>query len=152
MVYNQPETEQTYNASILPTPWEKAYSGALTFDDNGCLWTRYQNGGGYSKWEAEDFVEIDPRRRRADRHYETRDCWYPGDWLGLFPLGKWESEPAYAAVVTGGYLYYSCLQGAYQSQFAVYGYDVASGDGHKPAVESIAFPTLVQPFGLAVGP
>ena len=118
----------------------------------GQLLAEYQKGGG-TKWRSEDFVQIDRSMRLKDRHYETNDCWYPADGLALRPFkDKWASSPTYSAVATGGYFYFSCIYAAFQWQYSVFVYDVASGAGHKEAIEALGYPTLVAPYGLALGP
>jgi len=54
-------------------------------------------------------------------------------------------------LVVDDYLYFSCQNGAFEWQNAVFVYDVRT-PGHKAAVESIAPPVVTLPYGLAVGP
>jgi len=154
LVFENPESEKTYDSELVPTPFEGQYYGALAFDQDDIFWTRDQRGANYSIWQAEQFVERNPKNWKRDRHFETRDCWQTGGSLGTFGMHfpKWSAVVVETLVVIDGYLYYACPYAAMQSQYAVFAYNVGSGDGHKPAIESIGYPTVTAPFGLSVGP
>jgi len=146
LVFLHPESEDHYDLEVMPTRFEEEYYGALTVDEQGRFWTRFEHGNEYSKWTAADFVQRDRLDPRQDRHFETRDCWGAGD-----SPGGWEEAGIFSMLVVGNYLYYTCIYGAYQWQDAVFVYDIRN-PGHEVAVESIAPPTVGSPFGLAVGP
>lgn len=146
LMFLHPQSEDHFDLEITPTRFEESYYGAVTVDQQGRFWTRFEHGNEYSKWTAADFVQRDRLDPRQDRHFETRDCWGAGD-----SPGGWEEAGIFSMLVVGNYFYYTCIYGAYQWQDAVFVYDIRN-PGHEVAVEAIAPPTVGSPFGLAVGP